>query len=70
MPPSMSDAADYCLFVSADRLTFVRLWDNGVCEVARRDAPGDVWGPPVVCEAETIVAAPVRAESGIRYWGD
>lgn len=64
------DSAGYRLFVSADRLTFVRLWDSGVCEVARRDDPGDVWGPPVVCEAEKLHTAPVRSESGLRYWGD
>lgn len=40
------------IWVSEDRCTFFRLWPNGRAEVARRDHPGHVWGPPIPLEEE------------------
>lgn len=35
------------LFVNEERTVLVRIWANGMVEVARREAPDHVWGPPV-----------------------
>jgi hypothetical protein len=53
---------DYRLFVNEDRTVMVRIWRPAfvpftpcvadVLEVATRDAPGDVWGPPVLVKEE------------------
>jgi hypothetical protein len=43
---------DYRLFVSADRCTLVRFWNDGTVEVCTRDLEGAIWGPPVVLEEE------------------
>lgn len=59
---------NYRLWVDSDRLTFVRMWDDGTVEVARRETPGAVWGPPVVCEEEKVFV-PSHDEQN-RYWGD
>lgn len=40
------------LFVNAERTVFVRIWANGTVEVARREAPDHVWGPPVYLTEE------------------
>lgn len=39
-------ASTYQLFVNAERTTFVRVWDSGTVEVARREHPSHTWGPP------------------------
>jgi hypothetical protein len=36
----------YRLWVSEDKLTLVRLWPDGSCEVATRTHPDHSWGPP------------------------
>lgn len=38
----------YRLFVNAERTVLVRVWENGVAEVATRPDPGAVWGPPII----------------------
>lgn len=48
----MSDG--YRIWVSDDRCTFVRMWDNGKVEVARRDASWQTWGPPIVLVEEKV----------------
>ena len=35
------------LWVNAERTVLVRLWEDGTIEVARRETPAHVWGPPV-----------------------
>lgn len=35
------------LYVSEDRTVLVRVWDEGVVEVATREDPSGIWGPPV-----------------------
>lgn len=40
------------LYVSEDRTVLVRIWDNGTVEVAKREAPDHVWGPPIYLEEE------------------
>lgn len=38
---------DYRLYVNAKRTIYVRFWKTGKVEVAMRDDPGHIWGPPV-----------------------
>ena len=45
-------AANYRLFVNADRTVLVRVWNSGTVEVARRDHPSHTWGPPVYLTEE------------------
>lgn len=40
------------LFVNLERTVLVRIWANGTVEVATREEPGDIWGPPVYVEEE------------------
>jgi hypothetical protein len=35
-----------------ERTVLVRCYENGVMEVALRDEPGGVWGPPIRVEVE------------------
>lgn len=42
------------LFVNESRTLLVRIWGSGRVEVARRESPEDVWGPPVVLEEERL----------------
>lgn len=50
----MSAEEGYRLFVNAERTVLVRLWPSGRVEVARRDDPDAIWGPPVLLEEETL----------------
>jgi hypothetical protein len=47
----MSDET-YALFVNKERTVLVRIWQDGTTEVAFRDTPEHVWGPPVYVERE------------------
>jgi hypothetical protein len=38
---------DYRMFVSDERTVYVRVWSSGEIEVAFRNDPGAVWGPPI-----------------------
>jgi hypothetical protein len=40
------------LWVSEDRLVFVRQWPDGAMEVATREHPDGIWGPPKVLTPE------------------
>lgn len=44
----MTTASSDRIFVNADRTVMVRIWPSGEIEVAVRDDPGDVWGPPIM----------------------
>jgi hypothetical protein len=44
----------YRLWVSADRKTLVRMWENGTVEVATRENSWETWGPPIELEEEKI----------------
>lgn len=37
----------YRLWVNAERTLLVRQWETGIVEIAEREDPGDVWGPPI-----------------------
>lgn len=43
----------YRLWVNEERTVFVRLWENGLVEVATREAPDHTWGPPVQLTEES-----------------
>jgi hypothetical protein len=43
---------NYRLFVNEASTVLVTIWHNGSAEVARRDHPSDVWGPPIVLKEE------------------
>ena len=51
---STSDDAGDRLWVSEDRCTLVRFWNEGIVEVCRRDVPGGIWGPPVELSEEQV----------------
>lgn len=38
---------DYRLWVNERRTLLVRQWASGEVEIAERDDPGHVWGPPI-----------------------
>jgi hypothetical protein len=40
-------AEEYRLWVNKERTILVRVWANGMVEVALRGDPSEVWGPPV-----------------------
>lgn len=42
----------YRLFVNADSTILVRLWSDGHAEVATRETPEAIWGPPVSLHEE------------------
>jgi hypothetical protein len=42
----------YRLWVNAARLVLVRLWEDGTMEVAMREHPDHVWGPPIAMTPE------------------
>jgi len=44
----------YQLFVNEARTVLVRIWSNGVIEVALRDHPSDTWGPPITLTEEKV----------------
>ena len=44
---SKEDTVSYRLWVSEDRRTLIRIWENGVAEAAFRVDPYATWGPPV-----------------------
>ena len=35
------------IFVNLERTVLVTIWANGTVQVALRDEPGDIWGPPI-----------------------
>ena len=37
----------YRLWVDETRTVLVRAWDDGIMEVATREHPDAIWGPPV-----------------------
>ena len=45
---------EYRLWVSDDRCTLVRLWNNRTLEVCRRNEPDGIWGPPVTLAEEAL----------------
>lgn len=44
----------YRLWVSKDRCVLIRMWSNGIVEVATRKSPLHTWGPPVFLEEEDV----------------
>lgn len=46
--PSKGLPVNYRLFVSTDRCTLVRFWDNGTVEVCTREVEAGIWGPPTL----------------------
>jgi hypothetical protein len=38
--------SDYRLWINDERTVLVRLWSDGTMEVATREDPSYVWGPP------------------------
>lgn len=42
----------YRLWVNDERTVLVRQWDDGRVEVAMREEPDHVWGPPQWCSEE------------------
>ena len=47
LPAQRGGVMHYRTFVNEEGTVFVRLWENGVCEMATRETPHDTWGPPV-----------------------
>ena len=47
MPDPGLEPAWYRLYVNETRTVMVRVWDDGIMEVATREDPGMTWGPPV-----------------------
>jgi len=43
----MSQLYGYRLWVNDQRTVLVRMWPDGRVEVALRDDPTHVWGPPI-----------------------
>ena len=56
MPERELEPAWYRIYVNDTRTVMVRVWDDGIMEVATREDPGMTWGPPVRVR-ETEVAA-------------
>jgi hypothetical protein len=48
---AMSDE-DYRLWVNDERTVMVRIWTNGIVEVATREHLSHTWGPPVIVKEE------------------
>lgn len=46
-PTGEHAAASDRLWVNEERTVFVRMWASGAVEVATRETPDDIWGPPV-----------------------
>jgi hypothetical protein len=45
---SQTDRSGYRLWVNAESTLLVRQWrKTGLVEIAERDDPGQVWGPPI-----------------------
>lgn len=44
----------YRLWVNDERTLLVRVWEDGTCEVARRDDGVETWGPPTLLTEEKI----------------
>lgn len=42
----------YRLWVDKESTVLVRLWENGIVEVATREQRGQTWGPPVRLKEE------------------
>ena len=42
----------YRLWVNEKSTILARLWSNGQMEVATRQSPAHVWGPPIFLEEE------------------
>lgn len=48
----LESSEGYVLWVSPDRMTLVRVWEDGQAEIATRDHPDATWGPPRRLERE------------------
>lgn len=46
--------APYRLWVSTDRCILVRMYPSNVVEIALRDDPSDIWGPPLRLAEEKV----------------
>jgi hypothetical protein len=44
------------LWVNEARTVLVRMWENGLVEVATREKSWDTWGPPVTLTEEKVPA--------------
>lgn len=49
---NVSTEPEYRIWVNEARTVLVTLWKSGVVEVARRETPAHIWGPPVICDEE------------------
>ena len=38
---------NYQLWVNEERTVLLRVWGNGEVEIALRDSPNNIWGPPI-----------------------
>ena len=56
----------YRLYVNVDSTVMVRMWSNGVVEVATRDHRGGIWGPPTPLVEEQVYACPDPESSWIQ----
>jgi hypothetical protein len=45
----------YQLWVNDERTVLVRLWASGELEVALRQEPDAIWGPPITVKPERVV---------------
>ncbi len=46
----------YRLWVNEARTVLVRAWDDGSMELATREHPDAIWGPPVRLQEEEVAA--------------
>src|SRR5262245_57968705 len=51
---AVSEKPPYVLYVNEARTVLVRVWSNGEAEVALRDDPDAIWGPPVPLTEEPV----------------
>jgi hypothetical protein len=58
--------SDHRLFVNPERTVLVRLWDSGAVEVATRETPSHIWGPPLHLLEERAAYSRTRARGGPR----
>lgn len=54
-PEKSATPETYLLWLNEERTMIARLWPSGVMEVATREDPSDMWGPPVKLEAGSRV---------------
>lgn len=46
----------YRLWVNEARTVLVRMWSSGSVEVAVRETPAHIWGPPITVVEEKVPA--------------